>query len=193
MGESATDKELVSRAQAGDKRAFDLLALKYRNRIVKLASRFTHDPMDAQDVAQEALVKAYRAIGSFRGDASFYTWLYRIATNAAKNHLMSQSRRLSAVDGVDAAEAEQFAVDSKLKDKTTPEGLMMTEDLKKVIFHTISTLPDELREAITLREIENLSYEEIAAAMACPVGTVRSRIFRAREAIDVKIRPLLTA
>lgn len=191
MSEAAADQELVSRVQAGDKRSFDLLVLKYQNRIVKLISRFVHDPMEAQDVAQEAFIKAFRAIDSFRGDSAFYTWLYRIATNAAKNHLVSQSRRPPS-GGVDVAEAEQYAVDTRLKEKTTPEGLVMTEELKRVIFHTISSLPDDLREAITLREIENMSYEDIALVMGCPVGTVRSRIFRARDAIDQKIRPLLS-
>lgn len=191
MGEATMDQELVSRVQAGDKRSFDLLVLKYQHRIVKLVSRFVHDPMEAQDVAQEAFIKAYRAIGSFRGDSAFYTWLYRIATNAAKNHLVSQSRR-PPVNGVDVSDAEQYAVDTRLKEKTTPEGLVMTEELKQVIFQTISTLPDDLKEAITLREIENMSYEDIAMVMGCPVGTVRSRIFRAREAIDNKIRPLLS-
>ncbi len=191
MSEVTTDQELVSRVQAGDKRSFDLLVLKYQNKIVKLVSRFVHDPMEAQDVAQEAFIKAFRAIGSFRGDSAFYTWLYRIATNAAKNHLVSQSRR-PPFNGVDATEAEQYAVDTRLKEKTTPEGLAMTEELKQVIFHMISSLPDDLREAITLREIENMSYEDIALVMGCPVGTVRSRIFRARDAIDRKIRPLLS-
>lgn len=190
MSEAKTDQELVSRVQAGDKKAFDLLVLKYQNKIVKLVSRFVHDPMEAQDIAQEAFIKAYRAIGSFRGDSAFYTWLYRIATNAAKNHLVSASRRPPA-SGVDASEAEQFAVDTRLKEKTTPEGLVMTEELKQVIFQTIASLPDDLKEAITLREMENMSYEDIAMVMGCPVGTVRSRIFRARDAIDQKIRPLL--
>ncbi len=190
MSEVATDRELVSRVQAGDERSFDLLMLKYQSRIVKLISRFVHDPMEAQDVAQEAFIKAFRAIGSFRGDSAFYTWLYRIATNAAKNHLVSQSRR-PPPGGVDVTEAEQYAMDTRLKEKTTPEGLVMTEELKQVIFRVISNLPDDLREAITLREVENMSYEDIALVMDCPIGTVRSRIFRARDAIDQKIRPLL--
>lgn len=191
MSESQTNQELVERAKAGDKLAFDLLVSKYRGKVVKLVSRFVYDPMDAEDVAQEAFIKAYRAIGSFRGDSAFYTWLYRIATNAAKNHLMSQSRRPAAHSGVDAAEAEQYAADTQLKEKTTPEGLVMTEELKQVILQTIAALPEDLREAIRLREIENMRYEDIALAMDCPVGTVRSRIFRAREAIDQKIKPLL--
>ncbi len=191
MSEVTTDQELVSRVQAGDKKSFDLLVLKYQNKIVKLVSRFVHDPMEAQDVTQEAFIKAFRAIGSFRGDSAFYTWLYRIATNAAKNHLVSQSRRPPS-SGVDATEAEQYAVDTRLKEKTTPEGLLMTEELKQVIFNMIASLPDDLREAITLREIENMSYEDIALTMGCPIGTVRSRIFRARDAIDQKIRPLLS-
>ncbi len=191
MSEVTTDQELVSRVQAGDKKSFDLLVLKYQNKIVKLVSRFVHDPMEAQDVTQETFIKAFRAIGSFRGDSAFYTWLYRIATNAAKNHLVSQSRRPPS-SGVDATEAEQYAVDTRLKEKTTPEGLLMTEELKQVIFSMIASLPDDLREAITLREIENMSYEDIALTMGCPIGTVRSRIFRARDAIDRKIRPLLS-
>ena len=190
MGEQTTDQELVERVQAGDKKAFDLLVLKYHNRIVKLVSRFVHDPIEAQDVAQEAFIKAYRAIEGFRGESAFYTWLYRIATNAAKNYLVSQSRRPPAV-GVDAMEAEQYAVDTRLKEKDTPEGLVVTEELKAVIFRTIESLPDDLKEAITLREIECMSYEDIALVMGCPVGTVRSRIFRARDAIDQKIAPLL--
>ena len=190
MGEQTTDQELVERVQAGDKKAFDLLVLKYHNRIVKLVSRFVHDPIEAQDVAQEAFIKAFRAIEGFRGESAFYTWLYRIATNAAKNYLVSQSRRPPAV-GVDAMEAEQYAVDTRLKEKDTPEGLAVTEELKSVIFKTIESLPDDLKEAITLREIECMSYEDIALVMGCPVGTVRSRIFRARDAIDQKIAPLL--
>ncbi|MCW8965041.1 MAG: RNA polymerase sigma factor RpoE [Gammaproteobacteria bacterium] len=190
MGEQTTDQDLVTRVQAGDKRAFDLLVLKYQNRIVKLASRFVHDPMEAQDVAQEAFIKAYRAIGSFRGDSAFYTWLYRITTNVAKNYLVSQKRRPPAT-GVDAMEAEQYAVDTRLKEKETPENLVVTEELKAAIFRTIEALPDDLKEAITLREIECMSYEDIAIIMDCPVGTVRSRIFRARDAIDQKIAPLM--
>ena len=189
--EAATDQALVKRAKAGDKRSFDLLVLRHQNDILRRISHFIRDPMEAQDVAQETFIKAYRAIGSFRGDSAFYTWLYRIATNAAKNHLLAQSRRPSAGDGVDAMEAEQYAADSKLKEKATPEGLVMAEELKRIIFQTISALPDELREAITLREIKNMSYKEIAIAMDCPVGTVRSRIFRAREAIEQKIGILL--
>jgi len=190
VGEQATDQELVKRVQAGDKRSFDLLVLKYQHRIVKLVSRFVRDPMEAQDVTQEAFIKAYRAIGSFRGDSAFYTWMYRIASNSAKNYLVSQRRRPPAV-GVDASEAEQFAVDTRLREKTTPESLVMTEELKQAIFRTIEGLPDDLKEAITLREMEGMCYEDIALVMDCPVGTVRSRIFRARDAIDQKIRPLL--
>ena len=190
MGEETTDQDLVTRVQAGDKRAFDLLVLKYQNRIVKLVSRFVHDPMEAQDVTQEAFIKAYRAIDSFRGDSAFYTWLYRIATNAAKNFLVAQKRRPPAM-GVDAMEAEQYAVDTRLKEKETPENLVVTEELKSVIFKTIEGLPGDLKEAITLREMECMSYEDIAVIMECPVGTVRSRIFRARDAIDQKIAPLL--
>lgn len=190
MGEQTTDQDLVTRVQAGDKRAFDLLVLKYQNKIVKLASRFVHDPMEAQDVAQEAFIKAYRAIGSFRGDSAFYTWLYRITSNVAKNYLVSQKRRPPAT-GVDAMEAEQYAVDTRLKEKETPENLVVTQELKAVIFKAIEGLPGDLKEAITLREIECMSYEDISIIMDCPVGTVRSRIFRARDAIDQKIAPLL--
>ena len=190
MSEQTTDQELVTRVQAGDKRAFDLLVLKYQNRIIKLVSRFVHDPVEAQDVAQEAFIKTYRAIGSFRGDSAFYTWLYRIASNAAKNYLVAQKRRPPAT-GVDAMEAEQYAVDTRLKDKDTPESMAVTEELKAVIFRAIEALPSDLKEAITLREMECMSYEDIAMVMGCPVGTVRSRIFRARDAIDKKISPLL--
>ena len=190
MGEEATDQDLVRRVQAGDKRAFDLLVLKYQNRIIKLVSRFVRDPMEAQDIAQEAFIKAYRAIGSFRGDSAFYTWLYRIASNAAKNYLVAQKRRPPAM-GVDAMEAEQYAIDTRLKEKETPESLLVTDELKALIFKTIESLPDDLKEAITLREMECMSYEDIAMIMGCPVGTVRSRIFRARDAIDQKIAPLL--
>lgn len=190
MGEKTTDQELVKRVQAGDKRSFDLLVLKYQHKIVKLVSRFVRDPMEAQDVTQEAFIKAYRAIGSFRGDSAFYTWMYRIATNSAKNYLVSQSRRPPAI-GVEASEAEQYAIDTRLKEQTTPESMVMTEELKQVIFKTIEGLPNELKEAITLREMECMSYEDIALVMDCPVGTVRSRIFRARDAIDRKISPLL--
>jgi RNA polymerase sigma-70 factor (ECF subfamily) len=191
MGEQTTDQDLVARVQAGDKRAFDLLVLKYQNRIVKLVSRFVHDPMEAQDVTQEAFIKAYRAIGSFRGDSAFYTWLYRIASNAAKNFLVAQNRRPPAM-GVDVMEAEQYAVDTRLKETDTPESMMVTDELKQVIFKAIEALPDDLREAITLREMECMSYEDIAVVMGCPVGTVRSRIFRARDAIDQKLAPLLS-
>jgi RNA polymerase sigma-70 factor (ECF subfamily) len=191
MGEQTTDQDLVARVQAGDKRAFDLLVLKYQNRIVKLVSRFVHDPMEAQDVTQEAFIKAYRAIGSFRGDSAFYTWLYRIASNAAKNFLVAQNRRPPAM-GVDVMEAEQYAVDTRLKETDTPESMMVTDELKQVIFKAIEALPDDLREAITLREMECMSYEDIAVVMGCPVGTVRSRIVRARDAIDQKLAPLLS-
>lgn len=190
MSEAGTDQDLVSRAQAGDKKSFDLLVLKYQNRIIKLVSRFVHDPMEAHDIAQETFIKAYRAIKSFRSDSTFYTWLYRIAINAAKNYLVSAGRR-PATSGVEVSEVEQYAVDTRLQEKTTPEGLVMTEELKQVIFQAIAGLPSDLKDVITLREMENMSYEDIAMVMDCPVGTVRSRIFRARDAIDKKIRPLL--
>ena len=190
MGEQTTDQNLVVRAQAGDKHAFDLLVLKYQNKVIKLALRFVHDPVEAQDVMQEAFIKAYRAIRSFRGDSAFYTWLYRIATNVAKNHLVSK-KRWPLVTGGDAMDTQQYAVKEKLKGKETPENLIATEELKAAIFKAIDVLPDDLREAITLREIECMSYEDIAMIMDCPVGTVRSRIFRARDAIDREIAPLL--
>lgn len=184
------DLELVRQVQNGDKRAFDLLVLKYQSKIINLVSRFVHDPHEAQDVAQEAFLKAYRALGNFRGDSAFYTWIYRIAINTAKNHLVAQNRRPPGTD-VDAQEAEQFMDVHKLHEYATPERVLLTDEIEKTVTQAIEALPEDLRTAITLREIEGLSYEEIAQAMDCPVGTVRSRIFRAREAIDAKLQPLL--
>lgn len=191
MGEREIDQLLVERVQKGDKRAFDLLVGKYQHKIVSLISRYVSDHAEALDVAQEAFIKAYKAIGRFRGDSAFYTWMYRIAINTAKNHLVSQSRRPPSSD-VDAQDAEQFQVDTRLKDRSSPEHELLKEEIENTIHDAISSLPDDLRVAITLREMEGMSYEDIAVTMDCPIGTVRSRIFRAREAIDGRLRPLLS-
>ena len=191
MGERETDQLLVERVQKGDKRAFDLLVGKYQHKIVSLISRYVSDHAEALDVAQEAFIKAYKAIGRFRGDSAFYTWMYRIAINTAKNHLVSQSRRPPSSD-VDAQDAEQFQVDTRLKDHGSPEHELLKEEIERTIHDAISELPDDLRVAITLREMDGMSYEDIATTMDCPIGTVRSRIFRAREAIDGRLRPLLS-
>lgn len=190
MSERQKDQVLVERVQAGDKRAFDLLVIKYQSRVVNVISRYLRDPVEALDLAQEAFIKAYRALPNFRGDSAFYTWLYRIAINTAKNYLVAQSRRPPGND-IEAADAEQFEGPSALKETATPESMMLRDEIQQVIFSAIEALPDDLRTAITLRELEDLSYEEIAEAMDCPIGTVRSRIFRAREAIDIKLKPLL--
>jgi RNA polymerase sigma-70 factor (ECF subfamily) len=190
MGEVGTDKQLVERVQRGDKRAFDLLVLKYQHKIIKLVSRYVRDSNEARDVAQEAFRKAYRALPNFRGESAFYTWLYRIAINTAKNYLVTLSRRPYEVD-ISNEENEQFELESILKDYDTPESLVLTEEIQETIVATIEQLPEDLRMAITLREVEGLSYEEIAEVMSCPIGTVRSRIFRAREAIDLHLKPLL--
>lgn len=190
MGEREIDQALVERVQRGEKTAFDLLVRKYQHRIMKVLSRYLYSPEDVQDVAQESFIKAYRALPTFRGDSAFYTWLYRIAINTAKNHLVAMSRRPTQ-GGVDSQEAEQFESADKLRDNATPERNLMRDQVEKVVTEAIEKLPDDLRTAITLREIEGLSYEEIAEAMSCPIGTVRSRIFRAREAIDEKLAPLL--
>jgi RNA polymerase sigma-70 factor (ECF subfamily) len=190
MSEQQVDQLLVERVQRGDKKAFDTLVLKYQLRIIKLVSRYIRDHSEVQDVAQEAFIKAYRALPRFRGDSAFYTWLYRIAINTAKNHLVARGRRMPNVD-IDAQEAEQFEGAEGLKEQATPEQLAAKDELETTIFSAMEHLPDDLRTAITLREIEGLSYEEIAEAMECPVGTVRSRIFRAREAIDKKLQPLV--
>lgn len=179
----ATDKQLVERVQRGDKRAFDLLALKYQRRIVALVSRYVKDSDEVFDVTQEAFVKAYRALPRFRGESAFYTWLYRIAINTAKNHLVSRARRPPNVD-IDIQDAELLTDSAVLRDDETPETALAAEQMKAVIYETIEGLPEELRTAVTLREFEGLSYDEIAEVMECPVGTVRSRIFRAREAIE---------
>jgi RNA polymerase sigma-70 factor (ECF subfamily) len=190
-GETEVDQLLVERVQKGDKAAFDLLIHKYQHRIVSLISRYVNDPSESQDVAQEAFIKAYRAIDRFRGDSAFYTWLYRIAINTAKNWLVARKRRPPASD-IDAVDAEQYDMDSRLKDRATPESELMREEIEKTVFDTIATLPEDLRTAIILREMEGMSYEEIATTMECPIGTVRSRIFRAREAIEEKLKPLVS-
>ncbi|HEB82039.1 MAG TPA: RNA polymerase sigma factor RpoE [Gammaproteobacteria bacterium] len=190
MSEREIDQKLVERVQQGDKKAFDMLVLKYQLRVSKLVSRFLRNPADVPDVVQEAFIKAYRALPNFRGDSAFYTWLYRIAINTAKNHLVSQSRK-SPANSIDAQEAEDYGASEWLNEYASPEREALADELETVIHQAMSDLPPDLREAITLREIEGLSYEEIAAVMDCPIGTVRSRIFRAREAIDNKLAPLL--
>ena len=190
MTQDDNDQQLVQRVQKGDKSAFDLLVLKYQHRVLKLVSRFVSDAAEAQDVAQEAFLKAYRALPSFRGDSAFYTWLYRIAINTAKNALVSNRRRPVDFD-LDLQDPDQYDRHAKLKEVDTPEGVLLTEEIREVVERAMQQLPEDLRTAIVLREIEGLSYEEIAEAMDCPVGTVRSRIFRAREAIDKRLQPLL--
>ncbi|MCF6283459.1 MAG: RNA polymerase sigma factor RpoE [Candidatus Polarisedimenticolaceae bacterium] len=190
MGEKQIDQELVARVQAGDKKAFDLLVLKYQRKIANLVSRYIRDHAETLDVTQEAFIKAYRALPNFRGESAFYTWLYRIAINTAKNYLVAQGRRPPMGD-VDAEMAEQLDVGVRLKEYATPENMLLEAEIANTVHQAIEALPEDLRTAITLRELEGLSYEEIANAMSCPVGTVRSRIFRAREAIDNRLRPLL--
>ena len=190
MGTNLLDAELVKRVQKGDKTAFDILVLKYQHKVVNLISRFVSDQAECQDIAQDAFIKAYRAIGNFRGDSQFYTWLYRIAANTAKNHLASRARK-SPIYSVDVDDAEHYEGESGLKEYSNPENLLLTDEIKRTIFRVIEDLPDDLKSAITLRELEGLSYEEIAEVMDCPIGTVRSRIFRARDAIDKELRPLL--
>ncbi len=192
LSDRQVDQLLVERVQKGESQAFDLLVLKYQNRIINLVSRFVSDHSEAQDVAQEAFIKAYRAIERFRGDSAFYTWLYRIAINTAKNYLVSRSRRPPTSD-VDAQDAEQYSIDTRLKDRDTPERELLRAEIAETISTAIADLPEDLRTAIVLREMEAMSYEDIALTMSCPIGTVRSRIFRAREAIDEKLRPLLAA
>lgn len=188
--QAAIDQELVSRVQAGDKRAFDLLVKKYQHKIIGLIGRYVYDHHEALDVAQEAFIKAYRALPNFRGESAFYTWLYRIAINTAKNHLVARGRRPPDVD-VDVADAQYFEGDNDLKDIENPENRLYRDELEAVVNKALARLPEDLRVALTLREFEGLSYEDIASVMDCPVGTVRSRIFRAREAIDKEILPLL--
>lgn len=182
-----SDKQLVERVQAGESRAFDLLVLKYQHKIFGLLSRYLRDSDEVQDVAQEAFIKAYRALPNFRGDSAFYTWLYRIAINTAKNHLVARQRRPPGTD-IDVNDAEFLTGDSPLKEIENPENALFGEELKRVVNDAIDALPDDLRTALTLREFDGLSYEDIAEVMSCPVGTVRSRIFRAREAVDGKVR-----
>lgn len=191
MGDREIDQALVQRAQAGDKHAFELLVAKYQRKLARLLSRFIRDPAEVEDVTQEAFIKAYRALPAFRGDSAFYTWLYRIAINTAKNYLASQGRRAPTSTEYDAEEAEGFEAAEQLRDVETPEAVMLTKEIGETVTAAMDALPEELRTAITLREIDGLSYEEIAEAMNCPIGTVRSRIFRAREAIAEKLRPLL--
>jgi RNA polymerase sigma-70 factor (ECF subfamily) len=184
------DEDLVLRVQQGDKSAFDLLVIKYQHKIIQLVNRYVKDPSEAQDVAQEAFIKAYRALGDFRGDSAFYTWLYRIAINTAKNYLVSRARRSSNYQ-VDIDDAEALENAPQLQGMDTPERLLLNQEIIDTIKTAIDNLPEEMRTAIMLREFEGMSYEEIAVAMDCPVGTVRSRLFRAREAIDIKLNPLL--
>lgn len=191
MGDSITDNELVARVQHGDKTAFDLLVRKYQHRIIKLVGRYVREPADALDVTQDAFIKAYRALPNFRGESAFYTWLYRIAINTAKNHLVAAARRPSDVDLGSNEDGEQFEIEDLQATIETPERLLLTEEIRLTVIDAIEKLPDDLRTAIMLREIDGLSYEEIATAMDCPIGTVRSRIFRAREAIDLRLKPLL--
>lgn len=190
MSNRSIDQELVERVQNGEKNAFGILVRKYESKIIKLISRYVHDPSESLDVAQEAFIKAYRALPNFRGESAFYTWLYRIAINTAKNHLVALGRRQPSTE-LEAETAEQLEGESALKEYATPEHLLLKDEIEKTVFDAIEKLPDDLRTAITLRELEGLSYEEIAQVMGCPVGTVRSRIFRAREAIDNELRPLL--
>jgi RNA polymerase sigma-70 factor (ECF subfamily) len=183
-----SDLVLVKRVQRGDKTAFDLLVRKYQHKVVKLVLRYVRNPAEAEDIAQEAFIKAYRALPQFRGDSAFYTWMYRIAINTAKNSLASRDRSPIAYD-LDLTDPEEsHSVQTKLQDPDTPEGLALTEEIRGIVNSAIDALPEELKTAIVLRELDGLSYEEIAAAMECPVGTVRSRIFRAREAIDKRLR-----
>ena len=191
MSEQITDQELVEKAQQGDKKAFNLLVVRYQNRVAGLLTRYVSRD-DIPDIVQESFIKAYRALASFRGESAFYTWLYRIAVNTAKNHLTALGRRPPKED-ILAEDAESYDAGTQLREADTPENLVLSNELKRVVFETIENLPEELKMAITLREIEGLSYEEIAEVMSCPVGTVRSRIFRAREAIDAKIQPLMAA
>ncbi|NQZ81599.1 MAG: RNA polymerase sigma factor RpoE [Colwellia sp.] len=190
MSEQNVDQKLVERVQSGDKNAFNLLVVKYQHKVANLVSRYIKNHSDVPDIVQEAFIKAYRALPNFRGDSAFYTWLYRIAVNCAKNHTVASGRKPPGSD-VDIEDAEIYDSGDALRENASPEKLLLTSEIKKVVFDTIDQLPEDLRTAINLRELEGLSYEEIAVIMECPVGTVRSRIFRARDAIDKKIRPLL--
>lgn len=192
MAENDLDQELVRRVQQGDSTAFDALVRKYQHRIVALIGRYIADWSECQDVAQDVFMRAYRALPNFRGDAQFYTWLHRIAVNTAKNHLVAQKRRPPGAD-IDVDDAEQFDSAIRLRDNDTPERELMRQQVEQLVLRVVEGLPAELREAISLREVDGLSYEEIAEKMGCPIGTVRSRIFRARDAIDQELRPLLDA
>jgi RNA polymerase sigma-70 factor, ECF subfamily len=191
MSDKELDQQLVERVQRGDKQAFGLLVSKYQRKLARLLSRMIRDPAEVEDVTQEAFIKAYRALPSFRGDSAFYTWLYRIGINTAKNYLVSQGRRAPTSTSTDAEDAETMEDGDALRDNDTPERLMMTRQIGETVNAAMDALPEELRTAIVLREIEGLSYEEIASVMDCPIGTVRSRIFRAREAISERLRPML--
>ena len=191
MSDREIDRQLVARAQSGDKRAFELLVEKYQRKLARLLSRFIRDPAEVEDVTQEAFIKAYRALPAFRGDSAFYTWLYRIGINTAKNYLMAMGRRAPTSTEVEAEEAEGFEEGEQLRDINTPESVLLSNEIAETVNATIESLPEELRRAIQMREIEGMSYEDIAQAMDCPIGTVRSRIFRAREAIAEQLRPLL--
>lgn len=191
VGENELDQILVERVQHGDRRAFDLLVRKYQHKVIGLVSRYVRNRAECEDIAQESFMRAWRAIATFRGDSAFYTWLYKIAVNTAKNHLVAMKRRPPA-DDVDVDDASFMLGSERMQDNATPEHEMMRQEIEQSVFSTVQELPDELRTAITLREVDGLSYEEIAQAMDCPIGTVRSRIFRAREAIDQKLRPLLS-
>jgi RNA polymerase sigma-70 factor (ECF subfamily) len=191
MGDREVDQQLVERAQRGDKRAFELLVLKYQRKLGRLLSRFVRDSAEVEDVTQEAFIKAYRALPSFRGESAFYTWLYRIGINTAKNYLVALGRRAPTTTGFDNEEAEGFEDAEQLRDSSTPESELEGKEIAATVNRAMDALPPDLRTAITLREIEGLSYEEIASVMNCPVGTVRSRIFRARDAIAAELRPLL--
>jgi len=188
--ERSIDQALVERVQQGDKKAFDLLVLKYQLRLSKLVARFVRNPADVPDVVQETFIKAYRALPRFRGDSAFYTWIYRIAINTAKNHLVSMGRK-SPANSLEVQEAEDYGASDWLKEFATPEREMLAEEIQTTVNKAVKELPSDLREAISLRELEGLSYEDIAQVMDCPIGTVRSRIFRAREAVDTKLEPLL--
>ncbi|HEX2200149.1 MAG TPA: RNA polymerase sigma factor RpoE [Burkholderiales bacterium] len=191
MSDREIDRQLVARAQRGDKRAFELLVEKYQRKLARLLSRFIRDPAEVEDVTQEAFIKAYRALPAFRGDSAFYTWLYRIGINTAKNYLMAMGRRAPTSTEVEAEEAEGFEEGEQLRDINTPESVLLSNEIARTVNATIESLPEELRRAIQMRELEGMSYEDIAQAMNCPIGTVRSRIFRAREAIAEQLRPLL--
>lgn len=191
MSEREVDQKLVERAQKGDKHAFDLLVQKYQRKLGRLLSRYIRDQAEVEDVAQEAFIKAFRALPSFRGDSAFYTWLYRIGINTAKNYLVAQGRRAPTSTGFDSEEAETFDDADQLRDNNTPESMLHSKQIGETVNAAMEALPEELRTAIVLRELEGLSYEEIARIMDCPIGTVRSRIFRAREAVAAKLRPLL--